>query len=108
MYIQPVFLDQFGEQTYLCYGTSKDGLVGKSLSSDQVSEWILAHHLGNILSLIMDNAYEEPTKDHNLKNSSHKDNTDSRRSWMLNIETRSSRNFKSIQVEYVQSQTNDF
>ncbi len=75
----PYFWISFGEQTYLRYGTSKYGLVGQVPSSDQVSEWILAHDRCNTLSLRMDNAYEEPTKDHNLKNSSRKEEAGSRR-----------------------------
>ena len=54
-----VFLDQFGEQTYIRYGKSKGGLVGKSLSPEQVSEWILSHHLCNTLSMLMENMFEE-------------------------------------------------
>jgi len=33
-----VFFDQFGKQTYIRYGKVKGGLVGKSLSSEQVTE----------------------------------------------------------------------
>ena len=73
-----VFMDQFGEQTYIRYGKSKGGLVGKSLSSDQVSEWILSHHLCNTMSLLMDGIYEEPTKD-DAKTSAHKEEGDNRR-----------------------------
>ena len=73
-----IFMDQFGEQTYIRYGKSKGGLVGKSLSSDQVSEWILSHHLCNTMSLLMDGIYEEPTKD-DAKTSAHKEEGDNRR-----------------------------
>ena len=31
-----LFLDQFGEQTYIRYGKAKGGLVGKTLSEEQV------------------------------------------------------------------------
>ncbi len=69
-----VFLDQFGEQTYIRYGKAKGGLVGKSLSSEQVSEWVLSHHVCNSLSLAMDNMFDD--KENNLtgsQNSSHRE-----------------------------------
>lgn len=73
-----VFLDQFGEQTYIRYGKTKGGLVGKSLSSEQVSEWILSHHLCNTLSILMDTVYEESVADSYTK-TSHKEESKSRR-----------------------------
>ena len=42
-----VFLDQFGDQTYM--EKVKGGLVGKSLSSEQVAGWVLSHHLCKFL-----------------------------------------------------------
>ena len=54
-----VFLDQFGEQTYIRYGKAKGGLVGKSLSSEQVAEWVLSHHICNTVSLKIDNMFNE-------------------------------------------------
>ena len=50
------FFYQFGEQTYIRYGKSKGGLVGKSLSAELTSEWILSHHLCNTLSMLMGRA----------------------------------------------------
>ncbi len=38
-----VSCDQFGEQTYICVGKSKGGLVGISLSAEQVSGWVLSY-----------------------------------------------------------------
>ena len=38
------FSDQFGEQTYIRYGKAKGGLVGLTLSSEQVAGWVLSHH----------------------------------------------------------------
>ena len=74
-----VFLDQFGEQTCIQYGKSKGGLVGKSLSSDQVGKWILFHNLCNSISLLMDNAYEVPVNNDKAKKAAHKEKSDSRR-----------------------------
>ena len=53
-----VFSDQFGEQTYIRYGKAKGGLVGLTLSQDQVTGWILSYHLCNTLSLAMDNMFQ--------------------------------------------------
>ena len=74
-----VFLDQFGEQTYIRYGKSKGGLVGKSLSSEQVSEWILSHHLCNTLSLLMDGMFDEPSEVNSAQTSGHKEEGENRR-----------------------------
>ena len=40
-----VSADQFGEQTYIRYGKSKGGLVGVSLSAEQVECWVLSYPL---------------------------------------------------------------
>ena len=40
-----IFCDQFGEQPYIRYGKAKGGLVGLTLSSDQVAGWILSYHI---------------------------------------------------------------
>ena len=58
-----VFLDQFGDQTYIRYGKAKGGLVGKSLSSEQVTEWVLSHHVCNMMSMKMDNMFSEEAED---------------------------------------------
>ena len=74
-----VFLDQFGEQTYIPYGKSKGGLVVKSLYSEQVTEWILSHHLCNTLSLLPNSAFEEPGEEKEGKTSGHKEESENRR-----------------------------
>ena len=73
-----VFLDQFGEQTYIHYGKSKGDLVDKSLSSDAVSEWIFSHHHCNTLTLLMDSLYEEP-REYYARISTHKEESERRR-----------------------------
>ena len=40
-----VSADQFGEQTYIRYDKSKGGLVGISLSAEQVECWALSYRL---------------------------------------------------------------
>ena len=40
-----VSADQFGEQTYIRNGKSKGGLVGISLSAEQVACWVFSYHL---------------------------------------------------------------
>ena len=74
-----VFLDQFGEQTYIRYGKAKGGLVGKSLSSDQVGEWILSHHLCNTISLLMDSAYDVPADNDKTKKGAHTEESNNRK-----------------------------
>lgn len=54
-----VFGDQFGEQTYIRYGKAKGGLVGLTLSQDQVANWVLSQHVCNMLSLQMDEMFED-------------------------------------------------
>ena len=49
-----VFSDQFGEQTYIRYGKARGGLVGKTLSPDQVARWVLSSNICNLVSLLMD------------------------------------------------------
>ena len=53
-----VFMDQFGEQTYIRYGMSKGVLFGKTLNEEQVTAWTFSHRLCNSLSL----AYEKMIK----------------------------------------------
>ncbi|KAG0727208.1 hypothetical protein GWK47_035119 [Chionoecetes opilio] len=57
-----VFGDQFGEQTYIRYGKAKGGLVGLTLSQDQVAGWVLSQHICNLLSLQMDEMFEDNEK----------------------------------------------
>ena len=40
-----VSADEFGEQTYIPYGKSKGGLVGMTLSAEQVACWVRSFHL---------------------------------------------------------------
>ena len=49
-----VFADQFGEQTYIKYGKSKGGLVGLTLSPQQVARWTLSNNVCNTVSNAMD------------------------------------------------------
>jgi len=53
-----VFSNEFGEQTYIRYGKAKGGLVGLTLSSDQVAGWVLSYHICNMVSLSMDDMFE--------------------------------------------------
>jgi len=53
-----VFSDQFGQQTYIRYGKAKGGLVGLTLSSDQVAGWVLSYHICNTVSLSMDDMFQ--------------------------------------------------
>lgn len=69
-----IVLDQFGEQTYIRYGKTEGGLVGKSQSSEQVSEWVLSHHICNAMTLKMDNMFtEEGEDDFDKKGGRHKE-----------------------------------
>src|SRR6218665_1327694 len=74
-----VFLDQFGEQTYIRYGKSKGGLVGKSLSAEQVSDWTLSHHLCNTLSLLLDSMFEERMEEYDAQTGGHKEEGEKRK-----------------------------
>ena len=49
--------DQFGEQTYIRSGKSGGGLVGLTLSQDQVNSWVLSQHVCNYLSILMENMF---------------------------------------------------
>jgi hypothetical protein len=62
-----VFSDQFGEQTYIRYGKSKGGLVGLTLSQDQVAGWVLSQHVCNYVSLLMDKMLSETDQDETQK-----------------------------------------
>ncbi len=54
-----VSCDQFGEQTYIRVGKSKGGLVGISLSAEQVSGWVLSYHICHLLSSKMDGMFDD-------------------------------------------------
>ena len=54
--------DQFGEQTYIRYGKSKGGLVGISLSEDQVASWVLYYPICNFVSLTKDTMFDDSSE----------------------------------------------
>ena len=54
-----VFSEQFGEQTYIQYGKAKGGLVGITLSPDQVARWILSYCVCNTVFLSMDTMFKD-------------------------------------------------
>ncbi len=54
-FLNAVFLNQFGEQMYI-----RDG---KSLSQEQVRDWVLSHHVCNMMSMKMDNMFSEEAED---------------------------------------------
>ena len=64
--------DQFGEQTYIRCGKGKGGLVGKSLSQEQVAGWTLSHHLCNMLSLAYERMYDKSEEETSTDTNSHK------------------------------------
>jgi hypothetical protein len=69
-----VFSDQFGEQTYIRHGKAKGGLVGMTLSPDQVTRWVLSHHICNTVSLAMDSMFHDHHDDkYEAKKDRHKD-----------------------------------
>ena len=71
-----VFTDQFGEQTYIRYGKAKGGLIGLTLSQEQVSTWVLSQHICNFLSLKMDEIF---IKDMNTGSGQHKEEGEARK-----------------------------
>ena len=69
-----VFSDQFGEQTYIRQGKAKGGLVGMTLSPDQVAQWVLSYHLCNTVSLAMDDMFHDhEDEEYNVKTDRHKE-----------------------------------
>ena len=74
--------DQFGEETYIRYGKSKGGLVGISLAQEQVTSWILSHHICSQLSLSLEKLFDEDDVDVDIAASrlaSHKEEGANRR-----------------------------
>ena len=67
-----VSTDQFGDRTCIRYGKSKGGLVGISLSEDQVAGWVLSNHVCNMLSLCMDNLFTDSSEGADIISPSHK------------------------------------
>ena len=45
------------ENRHIRYGKSKGGLVGLTLSQEQVAKWVLSQHICNFLSLKMDEVF---------------------------------------------------
>ena len=75
-----VFSDQFGKQTYIRYGKAKGGLVGLTLSSEQVARCVLFHYTCNLVSSKMDKMYlnvagqaREFSKQGTVQKSTHKE-----------------------------------
>ena len=66
--------DQFGEQTYIRYGKSKGGLMGISLSADQVAGWVLSHHMCDTLALAMDEMFVK--REYDERAHKHKEETE--------------------------------
>ena len=68
-----VFADQLGEQTYIKYGKSKGGLVGLTLSPNQVSRWILSNNVCNSVSMLMDLMFDMGDEDYDAELDIHKE-----------------------------------
>ena len=69
-----IFSDQFGEKTYIRYGKAKGGLVGKTLSQEQVATWTLSHHLCNSFTLAYAMMHaEEPDEEYDPGTKTHKE-----------------------------------
>ena len=69
-----IFSDQFGEKTYIRYGKAKGGLVGKTLSQEQVATWTLSHYLCNGFTLAYDMMHdEEPDEEYDPGTKTHKE-----------------------------------
>lgn len=74
-----VSADQFGEQTYIRQGKAKGGLVGITLSPDQVTRWFLSHHICNTVSQGMDKMFEGEEEDYDVQSDKHKEEGNNRR-----------------------------
>ena len=68
-----VFTDQFGEQTYIRHGKSRGGLVGITLSPEQVARWILSNNICNVVSLAMDKVFDNGDEEYDAKEDKHKE-----------------------------------
>ena len=68
-----VFADQFGEQTYIRQGKAKGGLVGMTLSPDQVARWIFSYYVCNTVSLAMDGMFQSEDEEYDAKTDRHKE-----------------------------------
>ncbi len=49
----------FGEQTYIRYRKSGGGLVGNTVSHDQVADWALCNNVCNMMYFLMDGMLED-------------------------------------------------
>ena len=74
-----VFSDQFGEQTYIRQCKARGGLVGMTLSPDQVARWILSYHTCNIIYVSMDQMVDEQDDEHDMPTVYHKEEGTRRR-----------------------------
>ena len=74
-----VFSDQFGEQTYIRQCKARGGLVGMTLSPDQVARWILSYHTCNIIYVSMDQMVDEQDDEHDMQTDYHKEEGTRRR-----------------------------
>ena len=69
-----VFSDQFGEQTYIRQGKAKGGRVGITLSPDQVTRWVLSHHICSNVSQSMDAMFQSnEDEDYDIRTNKHKE-----------------------------------
>jgi hypothetical protein len=76
-----VFSDQFGEQAYMRYGKAKGGLVGMTLSPDQIAGWVLSYPVCHALSLAMESMFhdENSSSEPDARSEKHKEEGKSRR-----------------------------
>jgi hypothetical protein len=58
-----VSADQFGEQTYIRYGKSKGGLVGITLSAEQVACWVLSFPFCQRVAHAFENMFKSDTEE---------------------------------------------
>ena len=69
-----VFSDQFGEQTYIRHGKAKGGLIGMTLSPEQVTRWVLSYHICNSISIALDIMFQDSeNEEYEAKTGRHKE-----------------------------------
>lgn len=79
-FFNAVWSDRFGEQTYIRHGKAKGGFVGLTLNADQVANWVLCSHLCTMLSLAIDNMFEDnKDKEYDTVTQKHKKEGENRR-----------------------------
>ena len=81
-------LDQYGEQTYIRYGKSKGGLVGLTLSPNQVHEWVMSYHICHQVSILMDQMCDNSTSCETAPDTKCQHKEEGRRRAMLDKEDR--------------------